>query len=429
MEHALSTDLTPSEYLERLVAEALGVASAGVGRLGESDVMAIYPELNHALGLVAVDDIDFSTTRMKPLKKFLARIVRPQMHKQAALNRSLTTIAALLTNEIALARATHDRLRSETAAAVADVRVAVELLRSHASAPSQELERAVVALGRRLESNQLTTSQRVDDLVRSMATVSADVERTIDLVSARDRLIEAGSSGSEQLAAALLRAEQAYQRFEVSFRGDEAAIRERLAPYLDDLHDQIADDGLVIDVGCGRGEWLGLLADRGVRAVGIDSNREVVRVGRLAGHDMRHGDALQILGQFGEGSAAALTTFHVVEHMRVPEMLTLLDEAFRVLQPGGRLIVETPNPTNVLVGAAAFYRDPTHLRPVHPDLLGFIAREAGFTDVEVRFLHPAEEAPLPDGADPAEDSFRQDLHWAIRGPQDYAILATKPAAV
>jgi hypothetical protein len=69
------------------------------------------------------------------------------------------------------------------------------------------------------------------------------------------------------------------------------------------------------------------------------------------------------------------------------------------------------------------------VRPVHPDLLGFIAGEAGFTEVEVRFLHAAEEAPLSDGADPAEDSFRQDLHWAIKGPQDYAILATKPAAV
>ena len=159
--------------------------------------------------------------------------------------------------------------------------------------------------------------------------------------------------------------------------------------------------------------------------LGIDTNHEVVAAGRRAGLDMRQGDAIDVLGRFEPASVSAVTSFHVVEHVRIPQLLEMIAVAFRVLEPGGRLILETPNPTNLLVGSATFYRDPTHLRPIHPDLLAFLVGEAGFTDIETRFLHPISDE-MPDDVDSPAGRFERDLHWAIRGPQDYAVLATKP---
>ena len=95
----------------------------------------------------------------------------------------------------------------------------------------------------------------------------------------------------------------------------------------------------------------------------------------------------------------------------------------RVLKPGGLLIVETPNPTNVVVGAAAFYRDPSHLRPIHPDYLQFLARESGFVAPELRFLHPCAGF---EELGPERPTWRLELNWALFGPQDVALLARRP---
>ena len=142
---------------------------------------------------------------------------------------------------------------------------------------------------------------------------------------------------------------------------------------------------------------------------------------------MRVGDAFVVLESAASESFGTITAFQLVEHVSIRKVAELLRQAARVLVPGGVLIAETPNPTNLRVGAASFYRDPTHRRPVHPDLLSFLAEREGF-EVEVRYVNPMTAPAPPLGELPQwAQGLADELHWALFGPLDYAVVAHKPA--
>ena len=147
------------------------------------------------------------------------------------------------------------------------------------------------------------------------------------------------------------------------------------------------------------------------------------------GLHVTHGDALSYLRSLEPMSLGAVTAFHVIEHVEPDVAVALVDGAMRALAPGGLFIVETPNPTNLNVGGAAFYDDPTHLRPVPPKYLEWLVRDRGFVEVTTRFLHPVadaidstELAGWPDHVTALLD----DVHWALKGPQDFAVLGRRP---
>lgn len=218
-----------------------------------------------------------------------------------------------------------------------------------------------------------------------------------------------------------------YAAFEEDFRGSDSLIKSRVAPYIADIAAAATPGELIVDVGCGRGEWLELLRDAGYRARGIDSNEVFVQTCRSKGLDIVHGDAFEVLRQLPDMSAAGITSMHLVEHLPFPALIDLLDEAYRVLRPGGILILETPNPENLLVGANWFYMDPTHRNPLPPGLLFWLARARGFTDLRVERLTEARDVPMPDplpedaiGA-PALNGVLEHFRAAV----DYAVLARR----
>ena len=213
-----------------------------------------------------------------------------------------------------------------------------------------------------------------------------------------------------------------YVAFEDEFRGSRDEVMQRQEVYLEDIV-QVAADGPVVDVGPGRGEWLELLGKHGVAAYGVDTNPAIAKVAADHGVDVRIGDAVAHLGQVGEGTLRGVSAFHVVEHLDLESLLALVDASLLALQPGGVLILETPNPTNLVVGACGFYLDPTHLRPLHPQLLEFLVRHRGFSDVRTRYLHPVREV-TPSGEEAS--ALESEIAWSLLGPQDYAIVATKP---
>jgi O-antigen chain-terminating methyltransferase len=215
-----------------------------------------------------------------------------------------------------------------------------------------------------------------------------------------------------------------YLEFEANFRGSKEMIRERLKAnltYFQSTLDQFSEP--VLDLGCGRGEWLQLLKEAGVPAIGVDSNTAMIECCTDAGLEAYVGDALQYLAALPAGSLGGLTAFHIIEHLPLDIFIKLIDEAKRVVRSGGVVLFETPNPENLIVGACNFYIDPTHRNPLPPALVGFLLKARGFERVEIDRRHPGDPALLLKGGD---EGVTGPLNRLLFGAQDYAAIGYAP---
>ena len=215
-----------------------------------------------------------------------------------------------------------------------------------------------------------------------------------------------------------------YHRLENRYRGGREEIARRVAIYLPDAEAAYARTGRpVLDLGCGRGEWLEVLAGRGVPSEGVDLNPVQLAAAREAGLAVRQTDAMAALRAAPDSAYAMITAHHLVEHLPFRTVGRIAREAQRVLAPGGILLFETPNTGNLLVGGSSFYNDPTHLRPLTEPVLTVLFETMGFHPIETRLLHPHEKyAPTlrANRLDP-------DIVGLLFGPQDLAVLGVKPA--
>jgi 2-polyprenyl-3-methyl-5-hydroxy-6-metoxy-1,4-benzoquinol methylase len=220
-----------------------------------------------------------------------------------------------------------------------------------------------------------------------------------------------------------------YRLLEDRYRGDTTSVRARVQPYAAEiagyraaLPENAQAEFKVADLGCGRGELLSVLADAGISAIGVDSNAEQARDAGVDGQEVVITDIFDFLTNRADQSLDVIITLHVIEHLSFPDQVALLTETARVLRPGGRLILETPNPENLRVGAWKFHLDPTHLKPLPPELLTLMVEHAGFGEIRVARLHPE-----PDFEKVASES-NLPKHAALMlyGPRDYAVLARKP---
>ena len=215
--------------------------------------------------------------------------------------------------------------------------------------------------------------------------------------------------------------------FEAVFRGGREEILDRYR----DLADRLEGCGPVLEIGCGRGEILELLAERGVEARGVELDPELVRDASARGLDVSEGDGLTTLAGLPDAGVGGIVLIQVIEHLSPQQIADLIPLAARKLRDGGRLIVETVNPLSLYVFGHALYLDPTHLRLVHPFYLEFLAREAGFADVRTdwRSLPRAEERfseiPADDPSAAAVNPVVRRLNQLLFGPQDYALIATR----
>jgi len=179
-----------------------------------------------------------------------------------------------------------------------------------------------------------------------------------------------------------------YLAFEDRFRGSRDEIRARMATYLP-LFDGASD---VLDVGCGRGEFLELLASAGITARGLDLNHEMVETCRANGLDVTEGDAVGYLSSLPDGSLGGLFAAQVVEHLEPAYLLSFLELAFHKLRPGGRLVLETLNPSCWVAFFESYIRDITHVWPLHPETLQFLVVASGFTSADVEYRSPIADA-------------------------------------
>jgi O-antigen chain-terminating methyltransferase len=178
-----------------------------------------------------------------------------------------------------------------------------------------------------------------------------------------------------------------YVGFEDAFRGSQHEIRQRIAAYVPFF----AGASDVLDIGCGRGEFLDLLREQGVSARGVDLNDEMAALCRERGLEAVSGDALQYLDAQPDGSLGGLFAAQVVEHLEPGYLMRLLETAYHKLRPGSKIVLETINPACWYAFFSSYIRDITHVRPLHPDTLQYLVVASGFQRVEIRY-----SAPFPD---------------------------------
>lgn len=176
-----------------------------------------------------------------------------------------------------------------------------------------------------------------------------------------------------------------YRAFEDRYRGSRELIKLRLRTYLPFVRPLLDfyGKGEALDLGCGRGEWLELLAEAGFDATGVDLNNTQLTTCKEFGLNVRIADAIDFIKRLPDANLVLVTAFHLVEHLQFSQLQDLVREALRVLKPGGLLILETPNPENILTGISNFYLDPMHQRPIPPQLLSFLPEYYGFRKVKI----------------------------------------------
>ncbi|WP_406857267.1 class I SAM-dependent methyltransferase [Alsobacter sp. KACC 23698] len=335
----------------------------------------------------------------------LADLAVKHLELIAAVNASLTAVRkSLVEFETRLDEANREAAAARVQSKLAMDRSQAAIDQAQAAEASASRDAADARAGRRLLAEEARQLRTLSDALR------------------------AGPAGLERAKSALdslddHALDSLYLGFENRFRGPTEEIARRAQRYLPIFTQNaaVAAGGVVLDIGCGRGEWLTQLTRAGVGARGVDLNVAMVEEAQGLGHDVVAGDAIAYLEGLPEGSLGAVTGFHIVEHLSFPQLVRLFDGALRALMPGGAVMFETPNPENLVVGACTFHYDPTHNKPLPPDLLRFVAEARGYQ--AVRVIRADADCDLGQ----AESGFvPSDVNDWFRQPPDYALYAQKP---
>jgi SAM-dependent methyltransferase len=302
------------------------------------------------------------------------------------------------------------------------------------------LLKEVQALGQSFEATQATSALTQQTAISLKRDVEALLARSVAVPSTETPATPTALAGGRDAALPLPDLDAfKYLSFENEFRGSRDDIRQRLSAYLP----RFAGKSDVLEIGCGRGEFLDLLREHGIRARGLDINDAMVRETQDRGLDAVRADALEYLQAQPDASLGGLFAAQVVEHLTPAYLGRLIDIAGQKLRPGGVLVFETINPTCWLAFFESYIRDLTHVKPLHPDTLRFLVRAAGFSRVEIEFKAAVPEAQRLPGLPwtvVLDDAASQDtlraivsrineqtsmLNDRLFGYQDYAVIGEK----
>ena len=330
-----------------------------------------------------------------------------------------------------------DDLARQTDDAVRRLQTAVAVEAATRQASLQEVKDRIDTLVNQLELANRITAENVAALEQNLASLE-EAHQRLELPSRLARLerlargaqsartAPAPAAGPAPSEAAQPLPSFDYMTFENRFR-PEKTVLERHGRYLEALRNARR----VVEIGCGRGELLELLRDEDVSAYGVEIDPDFVAVCEEKGLEVVQGEGVSHLEALEAGSVDGVVASHVIEHLTPDQLWRLVTAAAEKLAEGGVLILETPNPESLLAGSINFHRDPTHVRPVHPDTLSFLCESAGFRDVEILRLEPVPaEVRFPersgDGDGSPEDHLGKvvrQLNELIYGYQDYSLIA------
>lgn len=217
-----------------------------------------------------------------------------------------------------------------------------------------------------------------------------------------------------------------YAGFENRHRGSEQDVKKQQEIYLP----YFQTERTVLDLGCGRGEFLDLLSQNNIPAEGMDINEQMIAICRERGLNCRTGDILESLASYADGSLGGVFSSQVVEHLRPDYLRRMVDLAYAKLAESGCLVLETLNPASVFTLVHVYFLDITHQQPVHPRALEFLLESAGFQDVEIRYSSPLDEEALqalpPESEAAAVLNRNLDkLNQLLFSPVNYAAIGRK----
>jgi ubiquinone/menaquinone biosynthesis C-methylase UbiE len=253
---------------------------------------------------------------------------------------------------------------------------------------------------------------------------SALVFKLLDRAPGGTREEGKGAADGDLSEMAAHRLDAFYFSFENRFRGPREEIKRRMQFYLPLVEGCGAGKRSrpIVDLGCGRGEWLELLKQKELTATGVDRNEAMIDQCNERRLKVVQADVVEFLRQLPDDSHGAITGFHIIEHLPMDTLVDLIAETFRVLQPGGLAIFESPNCKNLTVGATYFYIDPTHRNPVFPETAQFMLETTGFERVTLEYLSPVETSDISDIDE--QPAYLQEL---LYGPRDFGVIGYKPA--
>jgi len=347
-----------------------------------------------------------------------------EMRKQARTNRTqfealqkqLNELKGTVGVQINSILREHEKLVQSQSTAQAEISSRVDETTQHAQrhaaelqALKEQLEKQIDELIERLQKSRMDIAQQETRLSRLLD--GTDVSATAPVVS---REAQTAQREEDHLLDSL------YFSLEDVLRGTPEQIKEEMKVYLPVLQ-KAGIESDILDIGCGRGEWLQLLREAGFLARGIDQNRIVVQQCKDLSLDVVESEALTYLGSLPDGSLSAVTAFHFAEHLPLEILVRFLDEAARTLKPGGLIILETPNPENLLVGSCNFYLDPTHKNPIPVPTMKLLLEARGFRCQEVLKLHAVSSTKIE-----VKDQLTSHLNHFLYGPMNYAVVARKP---
>jgi SAM-dependent methyltransferase len=268
-----------------------------------------------------------------------------------------------------------------------------------------------------------TLQEQHDQRLRHLQSGLSEQRRLVQQLPAAATAAAAasGTPAVSPLASGAVPLDDLYSTFEEEFRGSQTIVRDRLKIYLPLLADiPSLATATILDLGCGRGEWLDLLRESGYQAMGVDCNIAMLEHCQERQLNVVHGDALSYLRSLPDASVGGVSGFHIVEHLPFEQLVSLLAEAFRVVQPGGFVLFETPNPQNVLVGSFSFYLDPTHRNPLPMEVMRFLLRYSGFEPVLPIWANRSAEPHVVEDSELAKR-----FNALFYGFMDYAVIGLK----
>lgn len=385
------------------------------------------------------------------VKKILFKLLTPLLERQAAYNaasaRAMADIGpAMERRQTHALRAATEQLDRQFQTELSEIRAHLSAEIAQVSAEIAQVKGDMFARHAQLRQEALATAS---DLRQELAAQSRAIESALQLrerISASERkwrrVLHALQPGrppdgpqaqppqeKPTLAPAELEPEFDYAGFEERFRGSEEDIKERqrmYVPYFSGARN-------VLDLGCGRGEFLELLREHGINARGVDLDLDMVLLCQDKKLDVVRDDAFAHLGALPDDAVSGIFAAQLIEHLPPRRVIDLVKLCYRKLAPGGVLALETPNPGCLMVFADSFYRDLSHIQPIHSDTLKFLFEAAGFHGAEARFSSPVDPSKrVPHLQTPGADFERlnqgiERLNALLFGFQDYAVIGSKIA--